>query len=78
MLTVLLMFVEGAPGSTAGGIKATTFHVILFATFSYIVGNEDVNLLGLRIPESDTRFKEKDIVVVMGKNSDLKALQDMA
>ncbi|NSW91540.1 MAG: Trk family potassium uptake protein [Firmicutes bacterium] len=52
LLTILLMFIGGAPGSTAGGIKVTTFSIIIFATLSYIKGDSDVNLLGRRVPET--------------------------
>jgi trk system potassium uptake protein TrkH len=52
LLTVLLMFIGAAPGSTAGGIKITTFVLLVFATLSYIKGDSDVNLLGRRVPET--------------------------
>lgn len=38
------MFVGAAPGSTGGGIKVTTFGVIMFAVFSQIKGSGDVVL----------------------------------
>jgi len=52
LLTILLMFIGGASGSTAGGIKVTTFSIITFATLSYIKGNNDVNLFGRKVPET--------------------------
>ncbi|HHY24902.1 MAG TPA: Trk family potassium uptake protein [Clostridiaceae bacterium] len=52
LLTILLMFIGGASGSTAGGIKVTTFSIIVFATLSYIKGNNDVNLFGRKVPEA--------------------------
>lgn len=48
--TVILMFIGAAPGSTAGGIKVTTFGVILFAIFSQIAGSEDTIILKRRVP----------------------------
>ena len=36
MLTIVLMFVGGSPGSTAGGIKTTTIAVIIMVTWSMI------------------------------------------
>lgn len=39
--TIILMFIGAAPGSTAGGIKVTTFGVILFAVVSQIKGSND-------------------------------------
>lgn len=52
LLTILLMFIGGASGSTAGGIKVTTFSIIIFATLSYIKGNSDVNLFNRKVPET--------------------------
>lgn len=36
LMTILLMFIGGNPGSTAGGIKTTTFAVIVLFIYSYI------------------------------------------
>lgn len=40
--TTILMFIGGAPGSTAGGIKVTTFSIILVAIISQIRGSDPV------------------------------------
>ena len=39
--TIILMFIGAAPGSTAGGIKVTTFGIILFAVISQIRGSDE-------------------------------------
>lgn len=52
-LIMILMFIGGAPGSTAGGIKTTTFAVIVSSTFDVIRGREDVEIFKRRI-DSDT------------------------
>lgn len=39
LLTIILMFIGGSPGSTAGGVKTTTIAVILFYVYSNIRGN---------------------------------------
>jgi trk system potassium uptake protein TrkH len=49
VFTVFLMFVGAAPGSTGGGIKVTTFGVILFAVFSQIKGSGDIILFKRKI-----------------------------
>lgn len=49
-LTIALMFIGAAPGSTAGGIKVTTFGVIIFAIISQIQGSEDTIILKRRVP----------------------------
>jgi trk system potassium uptake protein TrkH len=48
MFTMVLMFVGGGPGGTAGGIKLTTAAVIVAAMYSAIVGHNDVNMLPLK------------------------------
>ncbi len=47
-MTVLLMFIGGSPGSTAGGIKTTTVAVTVLATLAYI-RKTDVQAHGRRI-----------------------------
>ncbi|MFO7611270.1 MAG: TrkH family potassium uptake protein [Clostridia bacterium] len=49
LLTMILMFIGAAPGSTAGGIKVTTFVIVFFSILTYMKGGEDVNLLKRRI-----------------------------
>lgn len=42
--TLLLMFIGGGSGSTAGGIKMGTFAVIVMGMFSAFRGNTDINI----------------------------------
>lgn len=48
--TIILMFIGAAPGSTGGGIKVTTFTVLLMAILSQIKGSEDTIILKRRVP----------------------------
>lgn len=48
---IILMFIGGSPGSTAGGIKTTTFGTLILATLSVIRGDKDVNIFQRRIGE---------------------------
>ena len=48
---ILLMFIGGSPGSTAGGIKTTTFAIIMSTLWSSIRGKEDPTLFYRRIPK---------------------------
>jgi len=50
-LTILLMFVGGSPGSTAGGIKTTTFAVIGLMAWSRFRGFSYTNLWNRSIPQ---------------------------
>ena len=49
LLTMLLMFIGGNPGSTAGGIKTTTFFVIVASIWSVVRGRPDSVVLGRRL-----------------------------
>lgn len=48
-----LMFIGGAPVSTAGGIKVTTFTVLLFAIIAAVSGRQQVAAFGRAIPASN-------------------------
>lgn len=43
-LTIILMFIGGSPGSTAGGIKTATLGVLLMTVISVIKGREDTEM----------------------------------
>ena len=47
-ITIILMFIGGASGSTAGGLKVTTFGVLLFTLVSVLNGREDTEAFGRR------------------------------
>lgn len=49
-LMIILMFIGGSPGSTAGGIKTTTFGVIILTIYSILKGKSDVDVFRKRIP----------------------------
>jgi len=49
--TILLMFIGAAPGSTGGGIKVTTFGILLIAIFSNIRGNDETIVLKRNVPQ---------------------------
>ncbi|NRG46440.1 Trk family potassium uptake protein [Bacillus sp. CRN 9] len=48
-LTIFLMFIGAGSGSTAGGIKITTFAVLIATVWSQLKGKEDVVLFRRRI-----------------------------
>ena len=49
LFTVILMFIGGCPGSTAGGIKVTTIIIILANLFSQARGREHIIMFKRRI-----------------------------
>lgn len=48
-LTVILMFIGGSPGSTAGGVKTTTVGVLIFTVISIINGRSDTEIYKRKI-----------------------------
>ncbi len=52
VLTCILMFIGGCPGSTAGGIKISTFVVLLVTVASTMRGKEEAVVLGHRFPSN--------------------------
>jgi trk system potassium uptake protein TrkH len=59
---IALMFVGGAAGSTAGGIKVQTFSLLFFAIVSTVRGRGEVECFGRRVP---TRFLMRAITVAL-------------
>ncbi|MDF2608730.1 MAG: synthase subunit [Lachnospiraceae bacterium] len=51
LLTMMLMFIGGSPGSTAGGIKTTTFVVLLMGTIASSRHNANINIFKRRMDE---------------------------
>ncbi len=51
-ITILLMFIGGSPGSTAGGIKTTTFALLFLVIFMANNNFQDVTIRKRRIPNN--------------------------
>ncbi len=47
---IILMFIGASPLSTGGGIKSTTFYVILLSMWSVFRGKQELEVFGRRIP----------------------------
>jgi trk system potassium uptake protein TrkH len=47
---ILLMFVGGSPGSTAGGIKTTTLAILLLTVRTTVLGRGEVEVYGRTVP----------------------------
>lgn len=54
-VTDILMFIGGGPAGTAGGLKITTFAVLLFIVLAELRGDTAVNMFGKRLPRSTHR-----------------------
>jgi trk system potassium uptake protein TrkH len=62
-LTIVLMFIGGSPGSTAGGIKTSTAGVLFMTIISVINGREDTELFKRKI-NKETVYKSLAVVVI--------------
>lgn len=51
LLTIVLMFIGGSPGSTAGGIKTVTLAVMTAYVWSNLRNKTGCNIFGRRIPD---------------------------
>lgn len=62
LVNYVLMFVGGGSAGTAGGVKITTFAILLLAVRSEIRGQRDVTFRGRRV---STRIERQALTVVM-------------
>lgn len=56
LMTIILMFIGGASGSTAGGLKVTTFGVLVFTVISVLKGREETEAFGRKFSK-ETVYK---------------------
>ncbi|MBE6680103.1 MAG: Trk family potassium uptake protein [Ruminococcaceae bacterium] len=66
MLMIVLMLIGGSPASTAGGIKTTTFAVLILFVRSIFSGKEDVEVFGRRIEKNVQRTAVAVFVLYLG------------
>ena len=62
-LMMILMFIGGAPASTAGGLKITTTAVLIMSTVAFLRDRKDVVIFHIRISE-DVIFKSMGVFVL--------------
>ncbi len=48
-LIIILMFIGASPGSTGGGVKTTTFGLLILYVWSSLTGKEEINLFKRRV-----------------------------
>lgn len=63
LLHLLLMLIGGSPGSTAGGIKTTTFAVVVLTVWATVRNSKNVNVFSRKIDSDDVR-KALTVVVI--------------
>lgn len=62
-LTIILMFIGGSPGSTAGGIKTATAGLLIMTVISVVKGREDTEIFKRRISK-DIVYKGLAISII--------------
>jgi trk system potassium uptake protein TrkH len=62
LVIIILMFIGASPGSTGGGIKTTSFALLLLLIFNRLKGNENVNIANRTIPKETM---EKTIYIIL-------------
>lgn len=50
LVAIVLMYIGGSPGGTGGGIRTTTFAVIILAVRATVRGTEEIQAMGRRLP----------------------------
>ncbi|MDF2520483.1 MAG: potassium uptake protein TrkH family [Clostridia bacterium] len=63
LLTMILMFIGGSPGSTAGGIKTTTLAVVLISLWSSLINTKCDNIFKRRL--EDNSLKRASAVITV-------------
>lgn len=63
LLALLLMFIGGASGSTAGGVKVVTVGVLIYTVYCVAIGRKSVSLFGRKV-SSDNFMRAVSIVVI--------------
>jgi len=52
LITMAYMFIGGSPGGTAGGVKTTTFGIIIFTLIAVLKGRSDVEIYKKKLSQS--------------------------
>ena len=65
LLTIMLMFIGGSPGSTAGGIKTTTFAVVVISVLASARKANETKVFKRRIDEQTVRQATSVMTIYM-------------
>lgn len=66
MVTMVMMFIGGSPGSTAGGVKTTSVVVLFFYAGAMVLNRGDINLFGRRLTEEVVKKANAVVVINAG------------
>ena len=62
-MTVILMFIGASPAGTGGGVKTTTFAVLLLMVWMVVKGRSDITLFKRRLPK-ELAFRSAAIILI--------------
>ncbi|MFW5991722.1 MAG: TrkH family potassium uptake protein [Halanaerobiaceae bacterium] len=62
-LMIILMFIGASPGSTAGGIKTTTFGTLMAVVYNMAAGKKDIEIFNRRLKNEDV-YKALTVVII--------------
>lgn len=65
MIMILLMLVGGSPGSTAGGMKITTFAVLFATAFAVFWRRPNAHIFGRRIPGDTAHYAATVLILYL-------------
>lgn len=81
LLTIMLMFIGGSPGSTAGGAKTTTIMVLLLYSFSYMRKNRGTSVFGRSLEDDALRKASAvfftNLMLALGVTIAISAIQQL-
>lgn len=63
LVAMFLMFIGASPGSTGGGVKTTTFSVLVLTIISMIKGKRDISAFKRRLPF--VNFREATVLTIL-------------
>ncbi|WP_245579608.1 potassium transporter TrkG [Mycoplasma leonicaptivi] len=63
IVLIIMMFIGAAPASTGGGIRTTTFALILMSTFSVLTGRKKVRLFKRSIEEKTVQMSVQVLII---------------
>ncbi len=66
VMAVVFMFIGSAPASTGGGVRITTMTVAIMAVRTMLLGREDVELYGRRLPTAIVYRAIAIVIVAVG------------
>lgn len=65
MIMILLMLIGGAPGSTAGGMKVTTFAVLFATAIAVFWRRPNAHIFGRRIPNDTAHYAATVLILYL-------------